>query len=185
MRAAALVLLAAGVLGAAAQLGGALPGVPQQATALGAPWLVAAFAAGALLRRPWRAAAGGAVLLAAGTIAYYVVRVGATGGDPSRALAAIAVAWAAAALAVGALMGVARRALALGPRRVAHRRRPGRRAGRARRWRSRPSGAAASPPRCCWRSSRSPASRSPRARGAARPSCPRRPSPRCSPSPLR
>jgi len=106
VRAAALVLLAAGVLGAAAQLGGALPGVPQRATALGAPWLVAAFAAGALLRRPWRAAAGGAVLLAAGTIAYYVVRVGATGGDPSRALAAIVVAWAAAALAVGALMGV-------------------------------------------------------------------------------
>jgi len=106
VRAAALVLLAAGVLGAVAQLGGALPLVPGRATALGAPWLVAAFAAGALLRRPWRAGAGGAILLAAGTIAYYVVRVGTTGGEPSRRLAEIAVAWAAAALAVGTLMGV-------------------------------------------------------------------------------
>ena len=52
--------------------------MPGRATALGAPWLVAAFAAGALLRRPWRAAAGGAMLLAAGTIAYYVVRIGTT-----------------------------------------------------------------------------------------------------------
>ena len=106
MRAAALVLLAAGALGAVAQLGGGLPFVPGRATALGAPWLVAAFAAGALLRRPWRAAAGGAMLLAAGTIAYYLVRIGTTHGDPSRQFAEVAVAWAAAALAVGALMGV-------------------------------------------------------------------------------
>jgi hypothetical protein len=104
VRAAALVLLAAGALGAVAQLGGGLPFVPGRATALGAPWLVAAFAAGALLQRPWRAAAGGAVLLAAGTIAYYVVRIGTADGDPR--LAEVAVAWAAAALAIGALLGV-------------------------------------------------------------------------------
>ena len=83
MRAAALVLLAAGALGVAGQLGGALPGVPSRATALGAPWLVAAFAAGALLRRPWRAAAGGAVLLAAGTVAYYAGRAGRASSPPS------------------------------------------------------------------------------------------------------
>ena len=106
MRAAALVLLAAGALGVAGQLGGALPGVPSRATALGAPWLVAAFAAGALLRRPLRAAAGGAVLLAAATVAYYAVRVGVHEGGGTRELAGIAIAWAAAALAAGALMGL-------------------------------------------------------------------------------
>jgi hypothetical protein len=99
-------LLAATVLvGVAGQLADVAPGVPARATALGAPWLVAAFAAGALLRGPAAGALGGAVLLAGGTLAYYLVRFRQTGELRVPSHTAIPLAWAVAALAAGAVMG--------------------------------------------------------------------------------
>src|SRR5829696_208903 len=83
-----------------------LAAAPQRVTALGAPWLVAAFATGALLGRPLRGAAGGAALLSAGTLAYYLVQVGVAGPGPAVGLADIALGWAIAAFVVGAAMGV-------------------------------------------------------------------------------
>lgn len=93
-------------VGVVGQLAGAAPGVPHLATALGAPWLVAAFAAGGLLRRPVTGALGGAVLLAGGTLVYYLVRVALAPRLGIVDNAAIAVGWALAAAVAGAGMGV-------------------------------------------------------------------------------
>ena len=103
---AVVALLAAAVLvGVAAQLGDAAPGVPALATALGAPWLVGAFAAGALLRRPLPGALAGAVLLCGGTLSYYGVQLALTGHVRALSTGGIAVGWAAAAAVAGAAMG--------------------------------------------------------------------------------
>jgi hypothetical protein len=102
---AAAMLVAAALIGVAAQVGDALPGVPSRATALGAPWLVAAFAVGALLRRWGRGAAGGAVLLSGGTLSYYAVQLALTGHVRALEIGVIAVGWAAAAAVAGAIMG--------------------------------------------------------------------------------
>jgi hypothetical protein len=99
------VLAAAVVVGVAAQVGAVVPGVPRHATALGAPWLVAAFAVGALLRRPVAAAAGGAVLLSGGTLTYYLVRIALTGHARALTIGLIALGWAVAAAVAGAAMG--------------------------------------------------------------------------------
>ena len=93
-------------VGVVAQLAGAAPGVPHLATALGAPWLVAAFAAGGLLRRPMTGALGGAMLLAGGTLVYYLVRVALAPRLGIADKAAIAVGWAVAAALAGAVMGL-------------------------------------------------------------------------------
>jgi hypothetical protein len=102
---AAAVLAAAVLVGVAAQLGDAAPGVPGRATALGAPWLVAAFAAGALVRRPAPGALAGAVLLCGGTLSYYGVQLALGGHVRALAVGAIAVGWAAAAAVAGGVMG--------------------------------------------------------------------------------
>jgi uncharacterized protein DUF6518 len=99
------LLAAAVVVGVAAQVGAVVPGVPKRATALGAPWLVAAFAVGALLRRPVVAAAGGAVVLSVGTLTYYLVRVAMTGHARALTIAVIALGWAVAAAVAGGAMG--------------------------------------------------------------------------------
>ena len=99
-------------VGVVGQLAGAAPGVPHLATALGAPWLVAAFAAGGLLRRPVTGALGGAVLLAGGTLVYYLVRVALAPRLGIADKAAIAVGWAARRGARRRGDGPARRALA-------------------------------------------------------------------------
>jgi hypothetical protein len=102
---AAALLTAAALVGIAAQLGDAAPGVPSRATALGAPWLVAAFATGALLRGAPAAALGGAVLLAGGTVAYYATQLALTGHVRALSVGGIALGWALAGLAAGAAMG--------------------------------------------------------------------------------
>ena len=60
---AAVVVLATAALGVLAQVGDAAPGVPSRATALGAPWLLAGFALGALWRRPIAGALAGGFAL--------------------------------------------------------------------------------------------------------------------------
>lgn len=99
------VLAAAVLVGAAAQLGDAAPGVSGWTTALGAPWLLAAFAAGALLARPVTGALGGAALLSGGTASYYAVQLALTGHVRALSVGTIALGWAAAAAVAGAVMG--------------------------------------------------------------------------------
>jgi hypothetical protein len=101
----AAVVVAAVLVGVAAQLGDAAPGVPGRATALGAPWLVAAFAVGALLRRPAPGALSGAVVLCGGTLSYYGVQLALAGRVRALEIGVIAVGWAAAAAFAGAVMG--------------------------------------------------------------------------------
>ncbi|MFP5362494.1 MAG: DUF6518 family protein [Thermoleophilia bacterium] len=81
--------------------------------ALGVPWLLAAFAAGALVGDARGGAAAGATALVVGTLAYYALRVAfggggllGQGGDALRG-APVVVGWCAAAAAGGAAFGMA------------------------------------------------------------------------------
>jgi hypothetical protein len=110
------VLLAVAVglaLGVAGQTGPDLhPGL-RWVVALGVPWLVSAFAAGALIGdRGWGALAG-AVALVVGTLAYYALRVALGGGGILGVQgfvvrgAPMVIGWCAAAVLSGALFGLA------------------------------------------------------------------------------
>jgi Family of unknown function (DUF6518) len=103
---AALVLIVAAALGVLAQLGDAAPGVPSRATALGAPWLLAGFAVGALWKHPAGGALAGAVALSGATLVYYVVQLALVEHVRALDTGVIAVGWAAAAAGAGAAMGV-------------------------------------------------------------------------------
>ena len=114
MAGAVLVGLAFGIaLGAGGQLAPDVDPRLYWIVALGVPWLVAAFAAGAIVgdRRP--AGVAGATALVAGTVVYYALRVALGGGgllgDGATAVrgAAIVVGWCAAAAAGGAVFGCA------------------------------------------------------------------------------
>lgn len=93
------------MVGLVAQLADNL--VPQlgRATALGVPWLVAAFAVGALQRGRALGALAGAIALVAGTVVYYVLRVFDWG--TLDATVPIAIGWCLAAGSGGALFGLA------------------------------------------------------------------------------
>jgi len=108
------VLLAIGVglvLGTAAQMGPVLHPALRWVVALGVPWLVAAFVAGALVGDPARGALAGAAALVFGTLVYYANRVGDGGGAiqgvvlPLRG-APVVIGWCAAAAGGGALFGL-------------------------------------------------------------------------------
>jgi hypothetical protein len=101
----AAIIGAAVLVGVAAQLGDEAPGIPSRLSALGAPWLVAAFGVGALLRRPLPGALGGAVLLAGGTCTYYATQLALTGRVRALEIGVIAAGWAIAAVGAGATMG--------------------------------------------------------------------------------
>jgi hypothetical protein len=109
----ALIALAVLMVGAAWGVGGqaadrVIGG--KYLTALGAPWLVLAFLAGALLPRrsgPWTAAAAGAALLVAGVFAYYVVHALRRGFYDRTTMVLVVVAWSFAAVAAGGLFGAA------------------------------------------------------------------------------
>ena len=72
--------------------------------ALGAPWLVLAFALGALARGRTAGAAGGAVALVTATGTWYALHVAGAG---TGRVAPVAVAWALAAIACGSVFGFA------------------------------------------------------------------------------
>jgi hypothetical protein len=101
------------VLGGAGQLAPDLEPRLYWAVALGVPWLVAAFAAGALLGTRACGAVAGATALVVGTLAYYALRVGLGGGgllgQDGFVLrgAPIVIGWCAAALLSGAVFGLA------------------------------------------------------------------------------
>jgi hypothetical protein len=100
-----VALLLGAVVGFVAQLSDNV--VPQlsRATALGVPWLIAAFGVGALQRERALGALAGATALVSGTIVYYILRI--LGWGTLDATVPIAVGWCLAAAGGGALFGLA------------------------------------------------------------------------------
>jgi hypothetical protein len=101
------VLIAGALLGGGVQVAEGVFGLPNAVSALGAPWLVSAFAVGALIRRPVAAAVAGALLLGTGTALYYAAIVVAYGRSSGDYAAAMTVAWGSIAGVAGAGMAVA------------------------------------------------------------------------------
>jgi hypothetical protein len=104
---AVLVLLCAGALGGGMQIAEPLLGLPNSLSALGAPWLVCAFAVGALVVRPAMAVAAGAALLTAATGLYYAALVYGYGESELDYAATMALVWGAAAGVAGGGMALA------------------------------------------------------------------------------
>lgn len=101
------------VLGVVGQLAPDLDGRLYWIAALGVPWLLTAFAAGALLGDRRRGALAGAIAIVVGTLAYYTLRVSFGGGGilgqegfVARG-APVVIGWCAAALLSGAAFGLA------------------------------------------------------------------------------
>jgi hypothetical protein len=91
------------LVGFAAQVSDNVVPELSKATALGVPWLVAAFAVGALQRDTTVGALSGATTLVSGTVVYYVLRV--LGWGTLDATVPIAFGWCVAAAGGGALFG--------------------------------------------------------------------------------
>jgi hypothetical protein len=98
------VLVAGALLGGGMQVAEPVFGLPNEVSALGAPWLVSAFAVGALIRRPLAAGVAGALLLGTGTALYYSALVYGYGSGSLRYAALMTIAWGALAGAAGAAM---------------------------------------------------------------------------------
>lgn len=102
-----LVLLGAGLFGGAAAVAEPLLGLPNSFTALGAPWLVCAFAVGSLLPGRRRAAIAGALLLSGATGVYYGAQVYGYGLDSMQYATTMAAAWGVTAGFAGAVLALA------------------------------------------------------------------------------
>jgi hypothetical protein len=101
------VLASAGLLGGGAAVAEPVLGLPGSLSALGAPWLVCAFAAGTLARRRWIAAATGALLLGSATCVYYGAQLYGHGFESLGYATTMAIAWGAIAGVAGAAMAAA------------------------------------------------------------------------------
>ena len=101
------VLIAGGLLGGGIQVAEGVFGVPKEVTALGAPWLVSAFAAGAFIRRRGVALVAGALMLSTGTVLYYAAIVVAYGRSAEEYATVMTVTWGTLAGAAGAAMAFA------------------------------------------------------------------------------
>jgi hypothetical protein len=104
---AVLVLVCAGALGGGMQVAEPLLGLPNSVSALGAPWLVCAFAVGALVTRPAMAVAAGATLLTTATGLYYAALVYGYGDSELDYATTMALVWGAAAAVAGGGMALA------------------------------------------------------------------------------
>jgi hypothetical protein len=100
------VLTCAALLGGGMQVAEPILGLPNSVSALGAPWLVCAFAVGTLVRRRAIAAAAGAVLLTGGTALYYAALVFGYGDTATPYAVTMALAWGISACVAGAAMGL-------------------------------------------------------------------------------
>ena len=117
LRPALLALAAAIALGVAGRValhaspalpyGGAIGAAGHAVVALGAPWLVVAWAVGALCRGRWAGAAAGGAALALGTVGWYSLTVAAAGPAALPYAWPVAPAWAVVALCAGAAFGFA------------------------------------------------------------------------------
>jgi hypothetical protein len=101
------VLVAGGLLGGGMQVAERVFGLPNSVSALGAPWLVCAFAVGALVRGRVAATVSGAVLLGTGTALYYAAIVYAYGSSSLAYATVMSVAWGSLAAAAGGGMALA------------------------------------------------------------------------------
>ena len=101
------VVVACGVaIGLLGQAGDQVPGAPAYITALGAPWMLLAFALGALARKPLLGGIAGAAALVIGTEAYYLALVGTVGGPRTVFYAAaMGIGWGGAAVFAGGFAG--------------------------------------------------------------------------------
>jgi hypothetical protein len=100
-----LVLVSGALLGGGMQVAEPIFGLPNSVTALGAPWLVCAFAVGTLLPdHRLRAAVAGAAFLAGGTAIYYAALVYGYGRTSMPYATTMAVLWGAAAGVAGMVM---------------------------------------------------------------------------------
>jgi len=113
LRAVALAVVVGVALGIVGQTGSDLHPGMRWVVALGVPWLVTAFVAGALLGGRVRGAFAGATALVVGTLAYYALRVLLGGGGPLEleglALRGgpVVIGWCVAAVFGGAVFGLA------------------------------------------------------------------------------
>jgi hypothetical protein len=101
------VLLCAALFGGATAVAEPLLGLPDSVSALGAPWLVCAFAAGTLVPRRWAAAAVGGLLLSGATGVYYAAQVYGYGPGALDYATSMAAAWGICAGIAGGAMGAA------------------------------------------------------------------------------
>jgi uncharacterized protein DUF6518 len=101
------VLVLGGLLGGGIQVAEGVFGLPNEITALGAPWLVSAFAVGALIRRRIVAVVAGALMLSTGTALYYAAVVVAHGRSAGEYATVMTVTWGTLAGASGAAMAFA------------------------------------------------------------------------------
>src|SRR4051794_5290968 len=121
LRPALLALAAAVLLGLAGRVaihagsglphGDALAAAGRAMVALGAPWLVVAWAVGAVCERRWIGAAAGACALGAAVVAWYSLSVAAGGAASVYYAWPVAPAWAVVAAGAGGAGGVAGRGL--------------------------------------------------------------------------
>jgi len=102
-----LVLVGAGAFGAATAVAEPLLGLPDSVSALGAPWLVCAFAVGTLMRTCWVAAVAGALLLSSATAVYYGAQVYGYGPGSLEYAVPMALAWGASGGIAGGVMAAA------------------------------------------------------------------------------
>ena len=100
------MLIAGGLLGGGMQVAERVFGLPNEVTALGAPWLVSAFAVGALIRGRVVAALAGGLLLGTGTVLYYAAIVYAYGRSAGEYATVMTITWGTVALAGGAVMAL-------------------------------------------------------------------------------
>jgi len=100
------MLITGGMLGGGVQVAERVFGLPNEVTALGAPWLVSAFAVGTLIRRRYVAALAGALLLSTGTVLYYAAIVFGYGTSAGEYAAAMTATWGAVAAAGGGAMAL-------------------------------------------------------------------------------
>jgi hypothetical protein len=100
------VLLVAGALGVGMQIAEPLLGLPNSISALGAPWLVCAFAVGTLVGRRTMAVAAGAVMLTSVTGLYYAALVYGYGGSALEYATTMVLAWGVAASLAGGTMAL-------------------------------------------------------------------------------
>jgi hypothetical protein len=93
------------MIGLLGQAGEKVPGAPAYITALGAPWMLLAFALGALARKPLLGALAGAAALVIGTEAYYLAQIALTDGRTIFYATAMGIGWGAASAVAGAIAG--------------------------------------------------------------------------------
>ena len=98
------MLVGGGLLGGGMQVAEPLLGLPNEMTALGAPWLVSAFAVGALIRGRVTAALAGALLLGTATALYYAALVYGYGRGVGEYATVMTATWGTVAAAGGAVM---------------------------------------------------------------------------------